>query len=78
MMQKQNDGHIFVSDTEIADAEFQCKVTANDLLLDLKVLMKEYYVATFSEDSGSLKIALNNGQKFHLILLEDSVHINAI
>ena len=71
MMQKQSDGHIFVPATEIADAEFQCKVTANDLLLDLKVLMKEYYVATFSEDNGSLKIALNNGQKFSLILLED-------
>lgn len=51
--------------------KFQCKVTANDLLLDLKVLMKEYYIATFSEDNGSLKIALNNGQKFRLILLED-------
>lgn len=71
MMQKQSDGHIFVPDTEIADAEFQSKVTANDLLLDLKVLMKEYYIATFSEDNGSLKIALNNGQKFRLILLED-------
>ena len=71
MMQKQSDGHIFAPDTEIADAEFQCKVTANDLLLDLKALMKEYYVATFSEDNGSLKIALNNGQKFRLILLED-------
>ena len=71
MMQKQSDGHIFVPDTEIADAEFQCKVTANDLLLDLKVLMKEYYIATFSEDNDSLKIALNNGQKFRLILLED-------
>lgn len=71
MMQKQSGEHIFVPATEIADAEFQCKVTANDLLLDLKVLMKEYYVATFSEDNGSLKIALNNGQKFRLILLED-------
>lgn len=71
MMQKQSDGHIFVPDTEIADAEFQCKVTTNDLLLDLKVLMKEYYIATFSEDNGSLKIALNNGQKFRLVLIED-------
>lgn len=71
MMQKQSEGHIFVPATEIADAEFQCKVTTNDLLLDLKVLMKEYYIATFSEDNGSLKIALNNGQKFRLILLED-------
>ena len=71
MMQKQSGEHIFLPDTEIADAEFQCKVTANDLLLDLKVLMKEYYIATFSEDNGSLKIALNNGQKFRLILLED-------
>ena len=35
MMQKQSDGHIFVPDTEIADAEFQCKVTTNDLLLSL-------------------------------------------
>lgn len=70
-MMQQSNGHIFLPDTEIADAEFQCKITAKDLLLDLKVLMKEYYVATFSDDNGSLKIALNNGQKFRLILLED-------
>lgn len=71
MMQKQSGGHIFVPDTEIADAEFRCKVTATDLLLDLKVLMKEYYVATFSDDGGTLKIALSNGQKFRLVLTED-------
>ena len=71
MRQKQSDGHIFLPDTEIADAEFQCKVTATGLLLDLKVLMKEYYVATFSDDGGTLKIALSNGQKFRLVLIED-------
>ena len=71
MMQRCKDGHIFLSDRGIDTPEFQCKVTAKDLLLDLKVLMKEYYVATFSDDNGWLKIALNNGQKFRFILIED-------
>lgn len=40
------------------------KISAQDLLIDLKVLMKEYYVATFTENEGELKIAFENGQKF--------------
>ncbi len=39
-------------------------VTLEDMLLDLKALLKEYYCATFTYESKSLKIALNNGQKF--------------
>ncbi len=70
-MQQDSVRHTFLTEMEVADTEFQCKVTVTDLLLDLKVLLKEYYVATFSDEKGSLKIALNNGQKFRLILLED-------
>ncbi len=43
-------------------------VTLEDMLLDLKALLKEYYCATFTYESKSLKIALNNGQKFLLNL----------
>ena len=42
------------------------KISLEDMLLDLKVLLKEYYCATFTHDGKSLKITLNNGQKFLL------------
>ena len=58
---------------EIADHIFNTqfdklnyKVSIDDMLLDLKVLLKEYYCGTFTEDGKSLKITLNNGQKFLL------------
>lgn len=44
------------------------KISLEDMLLDLKVLLKEYYCATFSDDGKSLKITLSNGQKFLLSL----------
>ncbi|MDE5654138.1 MAG: hypothetical protein K2I46_00840 [Clostridia bacterium] len=43
-------------------------ISIEDMLLDLKVLIKEYYCATFTSDGKSLKITLNNGQKFLLSL----------
>ena len=42
------------------------KISLDDMLLDLKVLLKEYYCGTFTDDGKSLKISLNNGQKFLL------------
>ena len=44
------------------------KVSVEDMLLDLKVLLKEYYCGTFTEDGKALKLAFNNGQKFILKL----------
>lgn len=48
------------------------KLSTQDLLIDLKVLMKEYYVATFTENEGELKIAFENGQKFIIGIKECS------
>ena len=45
---------------------FDYRVNASDLLLDLKVLLKEYYIATFTSDGNALLINFNNGQKFKL------------
>lgn len=42
-------------------------IDERDLLLDLKVLMKEYYIGSFEGDGSVLKIALSNGQRFELI-----------
>lgn len=71
LMQQNNGQHNFLPATENSDSELQCKITARDLLLDLKVLMKEYYVATFVDDTNSLKITFNNGQNFRLVLIQD-------
>lgn len=40
--------------------------SVDDLLFDLKCLMKEYYIATFTDtDSGkALKLTFKNGQSF--------------
>lgn len=62
--------HIFLTETESAEGNFNYKIEASDLLLDLKVLLKEYYVATFTGDGSSLMINFNNGQKFRLNLEE--------
>ena len=35
-----------------------------DLLFDLKCLIKEYYVATFTESGENLKLSFANGQSF--------------
>lgn len=40
------------------------------LMMDVKVLLNEYYLATFDENGNSMKIALNNGQKFRITVEE--------
>ena len=56
--------HIF--NTQISNLNY--KVSVDDMLLDLKVLLKEYYCGTFTHDGKSIKISLNNGQNFLLNL----------
>lgn len=41
-------------------------VDETGLLMDIKFLINEYYLATFSEKENALEIAFNNGQKFRL------------
>ena len=45
-------------------------IDANDLLLDLKVLMKEYYAGTFNAEGTALKVNFKNGQKFLISVIE--------
>lgn len=40
------------------------KTSEHDLLFDLKSLIKEYYVATFTESGENLKLSFENGQSF--------------
>lgn len=61
-----NKNHMFLTETESAAGSFDYRVNASDLLLDLKVLLKEYYIATFTSDGNALLINFNNGQKFKL------------
>ena len=49
-------------------SEMQYKVEIEDLFLDLKVLLKEYYMGTFTNDSKGLTLNFTNGQKFLLSL----------
>lgn len=46
------------------------KIESQDLLIDLKVLMKEYYCGTFTNDGQSLMLRFYNGQKFALKIEE--------
>lgn len=45
-------------------------IDINSLLTDIKVLLKEYYLATFNEDGNQLLLKFSNGQKFKLTLSE--------
>ena len=67
MEAKKSEKHIF--NTELVDKP-NYKISVEDLILDLKVLLKEYYCGTFTNNARALKIKLNNGQKFLLNLIE--------
>lgn len=54
--------------SKIETEELNYQVGLDDMLLDLKALLKEYYCGTFTDEGTSLKISLNNGQKFLLNL----------
>ena len=71
LLPQNNERRMFLSETKDQNTELQYKVTVSDLLFELKVLLKEYYVAGFSDNTDSLKMTLNNGQKFRLILIND-------
>lgn len=65
-MEKSN--HLFAKDISAACENFDFKIGVHDLLIDLKVLMKEYYIATFTENENVLKISFTNGQAFKIII----------
>lgn len=51
-------------------ANINWKVDSDSLLFDLKFIMKEYYIGTFSENGESLRIKFNNGQIFEVTINE--------
>lgn len=55
---------------EVADNGFTMKIEKQELLFDLKVLIKEFYCGTFTNDGQSLLLSFFNGQKFALKIEE--------
>ncbi len=55
---------------EVINNDLNTKIDEQDLLLDLKVLIKEYYCGTFTNDGQSLVLSFFNGQKFALKIEE--------
>ena len=63
--------HEFATETEPAQQmELDYQVEAESLLLDLKVLLREYYAATFTPEENALKLQFNNGQVFVVSIKE--------
>lgn len=62
--------HLFVPELGAFGEPLTSVAEAHDLLIDLKVLLKEYYTATFTEDGNALLMKFNNGQRFKLTLEE--------
>lgn len=60
--------HSFVIDSELSDLNWTTDPSA--LIFDLKYLIKEYYLCTFSETGNSLELRFNNGQKFEISVRE--------
>ena len=58
------------SQMAVANNEAMTKIDKQDLLIDLKVLIKEFYCGTFTNDGQSLLLELFNGQKFALKIEE--------
>ncbi len=72
MENKKTKGHICVSSTDIGKEEkIFYKVQAEEILMDLKYLIKEFYVGIFNNNGNTLVISLSNGQKFNLTITEN-------
>lgn len=62
--------HTFITELEAENTDLTYKIAELDLLLDIKVLIKEYYSATLTESGNELTLKFNNGQIFKLTLTE--------
>ena len=73
-MARQTNNHVyheFATETEAAkEAEIIYQVEAESILIDLKVLLREYYAATFTKEENALKLQFTNGQTF-LVKIEE-------
>lgn len=64
---KEQKYHELITERESAEElGLNYKVEADEILLDLKVLLRDYYAATFTKDENALKLQFNNGQTFIL------------
>lgn len=61
--------HFFANDSE-CNPEFNWTTDSMAVLTDIKVLMKEHYIATFTDDGNALKLSFNNGQSFIVTVTE--------
>ena len=68
MIQNQSDSIEHIFNAQLSDMQYQVEI--EDLFLDLKVLLKEYYMGTFTNDGKALMLKFTNGQKFRLSLNE--------
>ncbi len=66
---KERSNHLFIREMECED-KLQFKVDELSLLLDVKVLLKDYYTATFTESENALRINFDNGQTFEISVNE--------
>ena len=66
MIQNQSKCNEHIFNAQLGDLQY--KVEIEDLFLDLKVLFKEYYMGTFTNDGKGLTLNFTNGQKFLLSL----------
>lgn len=66
---KERSNHLFIKEMECED-KLQFKVDELSLLLDVKVLLKDYYTATFTESENALRINFDNGQTFEISVSE--------
>lgn len=66
MIQNQSKCNEHIFNAQLSDTQY--KVEIEDLFLDLKVLLKEYYMGTFTNDEKGLTLNFTNGQKFLLSL----------
>ncbi len=66
---KERSNHLFIKEMECKD-KLQFKVDELSLLLDVKVLLKDYYTATFTESENALRINFDNGQTFEISVNE--------
>lgn len=67
-MKKENgQKHVMLAEMESGrECNLNFKVETDDLLHDIKFLLSEYYVATFTAEGTQLKISFNNVQSFLL------------
>lgn len=57
--------HVFLKELESLNG-FDYKIDVKSFLLDVKVLLREYYAGTFTEQADALTVRFNNGQSFIL------------